>query len=136
VNFAHALIEQAGVDLVHGHSSHHPKAIEVHQDKLILYGCGDLINDYEGISGYESYRGDLGFMYFPTLDGDTGRLLRLELVATQMHRFRLCSASSSDTRWLCSTLDREGHRFGTWAESGADQRTWLRWRGESAASRD
>ena len=27
--FAHALIDAAGVDVVHGHSSHHPKAIEV-----------------------------------------------------------------------------------------------------------
>jgi len=42
---AHDLIRKAGVDLVHGHSSHHPKAIEVYRGKLIRYGCGDLIND-------------------------------------------------------------------------------------------
>jgi poly-gamma-glutamate synthesis protein (capsule biosynthesis protein) len=47
--FAHALVEEAGVDLVHGHSSHHPKGIEVWKGKLILYGCGDFLNDYEGI---------------------------------------------------------------------------------------
>jgi poly-gamma-glutamate synthesis protein (capsule biosynthesis protein) len=51
--FAHALVEEAGVDLVHGHSSHHPKGIEVWKGKLILYGCGDFLNDYEGIEGYE-----------------------------------------------------------------------------------
>jgi poly-gamma-glutamate synthesis protein (capsule biosynthesis protein) len=27
--------------------------------KLVLYGCGDCINDYEGITGHERYRGDL-----------------------------------------------------------------------------
>jgi poly-gamma-glutamate synthesis protein (capsule biosynthesis protein) len=64
VSFAHQLIERAGIDLIHGHSSHHPKAIEVFRGKLILYGCGDFINDYEGITGYEAFRGDLGLMYF------------------------------------------------------------------------
>jgi len=27
-------------------------------DRLILYGCGDFIDDYEGISGYERHRDD------------------------------------------------------------------------------
>jgi len=43
--FAHALID-AGVDIVHGHSSHHPRAIELYKDRPILYGCGDFINDW------------------------------------------------------------------------------------------
>ncbi|MGZ8237038.1 MAG: CapA family protein [Methylobacter sp.] len=47
--FAHRLIDQAHVDVVHGHSSHHPKGIEVYRGKPILYGCGDFLNDYEGI---------------------------------------------------------------------------------------
>ena len=57
--FAHRLIDEAKVDLIHGHSSHHVKGIEVYRDKLILYGCGDFLNDYEGIGGYESFRTDL-----------------------------------------------------------------------------
>ncbi|MEZ5602897.1 MAG: CapA family protein [Burkholderiaceae bacterium] len=47
--FAHRLIDLRGADLVHGHSSHHPLPAEVHRGRLILYGCGDLINDHEGI---------------------------------------------------------------------------------------
>jgi poly-gamma-glutamate synthesis protein (capsule biosynthesis protein) len=43
--FARALVEEAGVDVVHGHSSHHIKGIEVHRERLILYGCGDFLND-------------------------------------------------------------------------------------------
>ncbi|MFP4563049.1 MAG: CapA family protein, partial [Spirochaetia bacterium] len=39
--FARDLIDRAGADVVHGHSSHHPLGIEVHNGKLILYGCGD-----------------------------------------------------------------------------------------------
>jgi poly-gamma-glutamate capsule biosynthesis protein CapA/YwtB (metallophosphatase superfamily) len=56
VTFAHALIDVAGVDVVHGHSSHHVKGIEVYKDRLVLYGCGDFLNDYEGIRGYEQFR--------------------------------------------------------------------------------
>ena len=51
--FAHRLVDEARVDILHGHSSHHIKAIEVYKERLILYGCGDFLNDYEGIAGYE-----------------------------------------------------------------------------------
>ena len=34
----------------------------------ILYGCGDLLTDYEGIRGNEAYRGDLGLLYLVTLE--------------------------------------------------------------------
>jgi poly-gamma-glutamate synthesis protein (capsule biosynthesis protein) len=46
--FAHALID-GGVDVVHGHSSHHLKGAELYRGRLVIYGCGDLISDYEGI---------------------------------------------------------------------------------------
>ena len=52
-NFSHQLINEAGVDVIHGHSSHHPKGIEIYQDRPIMYGCGDFLNDYEGNSGHE-----------------------------------------------------------------------------------
>ena len=63
------------------------KGIEVYRDRPILYGCGDFLNDYEGITGHEPFRGDLSLMYFPTLDAATGRLLRFELVPTQVRGF-------------------------------------------------
>ena len=111
--FAHRLIDKAGVDIVHGHSSHHVKGIEVYQQKLILYGCGDFINDYEGIRGYEKYRGDLSLMYFVTIDPSNGNLVQLEMIPTQMRRFRLNRASKRDTLWLKDILIREGRRLGT-----------------------
>ncbi len=127
VHFARALID-GGVDIFHGHSSHHPKAIEVFRGKLILYGCGDFINDYEGISGYEAFRGDLGLMYFPTLDADSGRLLRLELVPTRTQRMRVQRAPAADSRWLRALLDREGRCFGTWTEAAEGHRIELQWK--------
>src|SRR5581483_9103789 len=51
--FAHALVDAGACDLLHGHSSHHPRGLEIYRGRLILYGCGDFITDYEGIEGYE-----------------------------------------------------------------------------------
>ena len=126
--FAHALIDEAGIDVVHGHSSHHIKAIEVHSGKLILYGCGDLLTDYEGISSYREFRGDLGLMYFPVVDADTGRLERLRMTPTQMHRFRIQRASREDALWLAALLNRLSKGFGTSVELGEDQRLELHWK--------
>ena len=117
--FAHRLID-GGVSVVHGHSSHHPRAIEIHRQRLILYGCGDFLNDYEGISGKEEYRGDLCLMYLPELDALNGRLVSLQMVPLQMRRFRLQRASAADTAWLARTLDRESRKFGTSIVSAAD----------------
>jgi len=110
--FAHGLIDEASIDVVHGHSSHHPKAIEVYHDRPILYGCGDLLNDYEGILGYEEFRNDLVLTYFPAFDVPTGRLVRLEMTPLQIRNFRLQHPSPSDRAWLRDTLDRECRRFG------------------------
>jgi poly-gamma-glutamate synthesis protein (capsule biosynthesis protein) len=127
VRFAHHLIDIAAVDVIHGHSSHHPKGIEVYKNKPILYGCGDFINDYEGISGYEEFRDDLALMYFVTLDGATGRLVRFEMVALQMQRFSLHRASSGDAQWLRETLDRESSRRGARVHLTEERRLILGW---------
>jgi poly-gamma-glutamate synthesis protein (capsule biosynthesis protein) len=110
--FAHALVDRASIDAVHGHSSHHPKAIELYHDRLILYGCGDFLNDYEGILGYEQFRDDLVLMYFPTFEPLTGGLLRLKMIPLRIERFRLARPSSADCAWLQETLDGECRRYG------------------------
>jgi poly-gamma-glutamate capsule biosynthesis protein CapA/YwtB (metallophosphatase superfamily) len=112
IHFAHRLIEE-GIDLVHGHSSHHVKALEVYQGRPILYGCGDFLTDYEGIPGYEAYRGDLAVMYFVRLDPSSSRLVDLRLVPMQGRRFRLQRATPADVQWVRRTLHREAARFNT-----------------------
>jgi poly-gamma-glutamate synthesis protein (capsule biosynthesis protein) len=111
IRFAHGLID-AGVDCVHGHSSHHVLPIEVYQGKPILYGCGDFLDDYEGITGDEEFRSDLALMYFPTVDASSGRLLHLRMVALQIRNFRVSRASQADATWLAGTINRESRGFG------------------------
>lgn len=125
--FAHRLVEEAGVDVIHGHSSHHPMGIEVHTGKLILYGAGDLINDYEGIGGRERYRAELSLLYFPSLDPATGKLRSLQMAPFRMHRLRLNRASRDEAQWLTDMLSREGKPLGTEArldEEGSIHLVW------------
>ena len=112
IAFAYRLIEE-GVTIVHGHSSHHVKAIEVFKGCLILYGCGDFLTDYEGIGGYEEFRSDLALMYIVELDSSRGELITARLVPMQMRRFRLQCASAADSLWLCDLLNGLGKPFGT-----------------------
>ncbi len=125
-DFAQQLIAVAGVDLVYGHSSHHPLGIEVYQGRLILYGCGDLINDYEGIGGYESYRPDLGIIVLATLAGD-GRLLRGRLLPFRRRRFRLWRATPEEAGWLARRLSRVSRNLGVAVKLQPDQALEVRW---------
>jgi poly-gamma-glutamate synthesis protein (capsule biosynthesis protein) len=126
IRFARRLIEE-GVDLVHGHSSHHVKGLEVYRDRLILYGCGDFLTDYEGISGYEEFRGDLALMYLVQVDPQQGRLVAARLVPMQVRKMRLNRASEADAKWLCDLLNRLGARFGTCAQRERDHSMSLAW---------
>lgn len=112
VRFAHRLVD-GGVDLVCGHSSHHPRPFEVYRDRLVLYGCGDFLNDYEGIHGYEAYRPDLALLYAVTLRRPTGELEHLEMTPFQLRGLTLRRASRDDARWLAERLSRAGAGFDT-----------------------
>jgi poly-gamma-glutamate synthesis protein (capsule biosynthesis protein) len=111
-SFAHALIDR-GVDVVHAHSSHHPRPIEVYRGKLILYGCGDFIDDYEGIGGHDSFRDDLVLMYFPSIDAGTGKLIELRMMPMRIRRMRLERAAPHEVSWLEELLTGISRPYGT-----------------------
>jgi poly-gamma-glutamate synthesis protein (capsule biosynthesis protein) len=127
-DFAHRLIDSAGIDVLYGHSSHHVKGIEVYQGRPVLYGCGDFLNDYEGIDGYDEFRPDLSLMYFPVLERSTGKLLRFVLIPKQIRRLRVNRAPQEGIDWMFETLNREGARLGTKVERGEGDGLELRWR--------
>ena len=117
--FARRLIDSGLVHAVHGHSSHHPRPIEIYRGCPILYGCGDLINDYEGIGGHESYRPGLALLYFPTFEVSPPRLRDLRMVPLRMRRFRLERASAEEARWLADTLGAVSDELGVRVELGS-----------------
>jgi poly-gamma-glutamate capsule biosynthesis protein CapA/YwtB (metallophosphatase superfamily) len=126
--FAHRLIDEAGIDIVYGHSSHHALPVEVHNGRPILYGCGDFVNDYEGIGGYEQFRGELALMYFLRCDMTSGETVDLRMTPMKLARFRLNRASPQDAQWLADTLSREGAAFGSRVRRCDDGRLILDWR--------
>lgn len=126
-DFAHRLVDEARVDIVHGHSSHHPKGIERYHDRLILYGCGDLLNDYEGIAGEESYRPDLVLLYLASV-ASGGTCRDLEMLAYRIARLSLNRATDREFQWLEERMDRVCTAFkcGVALNSGADGSSSLR----------
>jgi len=113
--FAHHLIEAGAVDIVHGHSSHHARAIEWYRGKIIFYGCGDFITDYEGIGTTAIFRSWLSPMYFVTVDAASGEILSVEIDVMRLRRFRLVRAGYDDRRWLRNKLNEFGGEFATFA---------------------
>jgi len=124
VHFAHRMVD-AGVDVVHGHSSHHPRPIEVYAGRLVLYGCGDFVNDYEGIGGHERYRSDLRLLYRVSLTPD-GALAAAEIVPLRTRRLRLERATSADAEWLATVLDGKSRRYGVRLQRTSGDRITLR----------
>ena len=128
VAFARRLVDEAGVHVVHGHSSHHVKALEVYRGRPILYGCGDFLTDYEGITGYEAYRDDLTLMYFLVLDPLAAEpLIELIMVPLQIRHFRLNRPAEQDSEWLFRVVARETGRFGAGVERMQDGSFRLLW---------
>jgi poly-gamma-glutamate capsule biosynthesis protein CapA/YwtB (metallophosphatase superfamily) len=111
-SFAHRLLD-GEVDLIHGHSSHHPRPIEIYREKLVLYGCGDFIDDYEGIAGYEEFRDHLVLMYFPRVDPTTGHLLALHMTPLRIRRMQLVHASPGEAEWMRDRLSLASREFGS-----------------------
>ncbi len=131
ISFAHALIDDAKVDVVHGHSSHHIKGIEVYKDKPIIYGCGDFINDYEGISGHEAYRGDLGMMYFIRIELSSLKLVEFIMIPTHIKNFKVSQPSREDALWLNKVINNQSERFGARTYFDGNNKQHLEWASSS-----
>ena len=114
--FAHQCIEQCGVDILYGHSSHHIRGFEVYNGKLIIYGAGDLINDYEGFAnpGDEKYC-EYGALILADVSTETKTLHQLNLIPTVMDQLQLkllCPSGQSHLDiWnpLTKTYERRSH---------------------------
>jgi poly-gamma-glutamate synthesis protein (capsule biosynthesis protein) len=126
VQFAHWLVD-GGIDVVHGHSSHHLRPIEVYGGRLILYGCGDFIDDHEGIEGYEQYRDDLVLMYFATLSQQGNGLVGLEMTPMQIRKMWLNRTAPVDSAWLRDRLERVSAPYGSHVNLQSDGTLTLRW---------
>jgi poly-gamma-glutamate capsule biosynthesis protein CapA/YwtB (metallophosphatase superfamily) len=107
--FARALIEVAGFDVVHGHSSHHLAPLGFHRRRPVLFGCGDFINDYEGRDNPPEYNHTFAAAYCL----DTTDLSRVEIKLFQIKKFRLERAGPADCARLAHMLSKCSAPFRT-----------------------
>lgn len=112
--YAQRVIE-AGADIFHGHSSHLFQGVARHRGGLILYDCGDLVDDY-AVDPWE--RNDLQFLFL--VEGSGTRLERLRMQPLRLTVARVDPASGWETRWLqarmlelCAELGTQAARRGS-----------------------
>lgn len=104
-SLARFLIDECSVDLIHGHSSHHIQGVEVYKGKLIIYGCGDFVDDY-AVS--PQYRNDLSAIWRVSVEkpknGPGGKLQvkTLEVFPSRIKRFQanLLKKDERDHEWV------------------------------------
>jgi poly-gamma-glutamate capsule biosynthesis protein CapA/YwtB (metallophosphatase superfamily) len=105
-DLAHFLIDECGIDIIHGHSSHHVQGVEKYKEKLIIYGCGDFVDDYALTPGY---RNDLSAIWQVTIEERTSesegkplKLKELKIYPTKIERFaaRVLESQEDDFRWV------------------------------------
>lgn len=102
--FFYKLIDNGLVDLIFAHSSHHFKGIEVYKNKLILYGAGDFINDYEGIGGYEWFRPNLVLSYGVEISLKENKIVKIKLIPFKIKKFKLNYCNDEEIKWIITKL--------------------------------
>ncbi|KAF2172407.1 hypothetical protein M409DRAFT_63106 [Zasmidium cellare ATCC 36951] len=113
-DLAHFMIDECGIDIVHGHSSHHVQGVEVYRGKLIIYGCGDFVDDYALV---EEYRNDLSGIWQVHVEelGEELRVKRLEFYPTKIDRFmaRRLDPGEADSAWVREKIVQLSAGLGT-----------------------
>ncbi|KAJ5713436.1 uncharacterized protein N7483_010617 [Penicillium malachiteum] len=122
-SLAHFLIDECDVDIVYGHSSHHIQGAEVYHGRVILYGCGDFVNDYVF---RETYRNDLGAVWRVIVrEAEKDRLMldRLEIFPTRLEQFRACllGIDAKDHAWVREKIQELSLELGTVAREELGQ---------------
>ena len=106
-DFAHGILD-LGADIYWGHSNHMPQGIEIYDDKkLIMYDCGDFIDDYAVDS---DYRNDLSFIFLLHLDEDA---CIAQSTSTTVNNSEIVSNNSGE-------IDRDSHYKSNVRNRGGD----------------
>jgi poly-gamma-glutamate capsule biosynthesis protein CapA/YwtB (metallophosphatase superfamily) len=97
------------------------QGVEVYKGKIIIYGCGDFVDDY---ALNTEFRNDLGSVWRVLVkekenngkDGGKGLVLdRLEIFPTRVEKFRamLLDEGAKDHRWVRKRIEELSLDLGT-----------------------
>jgi len=126
-SMAHFLVDECGVDIIHGHSSHHVQGCEVRSGKLIIYGCGDFVDDY---AVNTQFRNDLSAAWNVSVEESVDgklQLCRLQVFPNRIRSFQagLLSQEDMDHRFVCDRVRELSARFNTVVEAELGDRGQL-----------
>lgn len=107
VRVGHALI-QAGARIVYGHSAHITRAVEFYGDGVILYSCGDFIDDY---AVDEVQRNDETFLFLILLED--ARPQKVELIPFVIAEFQVRRPELLRAARMCERMRHLCAEFGT-----------------------
>lgn len=92
--FARHAVE-CGADVVWGHSPHCVQGVEVVDERPVLYGSGDFVDDY---AVDEEFRNDLTALFRLRLDRH--RVLQVDVIPAKIGGMRVHHARGEDRAWL------------------------------------
>jgi poly-gamma-glutamate capsule biosynthesis protein CapA/YwtB (metallophosphatase superfamily) len=108
--FAKKLVNKTGCNLIFCHSSHHLKPFTYFEKCLIMFGVGDVINDYEGINpgpDKSIYRHQLTYLH-RVVFSDNQSPPSLEIFPFQVRQLQLKSCNQDDFEF-CFKLASSWH---------------------------
>jgi poly-gamma-glutamate synthesis protein (capsule biosynthesis protein) len=114
-----AALQEAGADLVAGHSAHVFHGIGRGPRGPLLFDLGDALDDYRVDAGL---RNDLGLMAIWRPGDPDGEV---ELVGLELDFCRTRIAEGEEADWIAERLDRACDEFGTTVERLSDGRFCL-----------
>jgi poly-gamma-glutamate synthesis protein (capsule biosynthesis protein) len=106
--FADWLLSE-GVDVIHGHSAHVFHGVEARDDGVVLYDCGDFVDDY---AVDPAKRNDRSFLFRLEVGAD-GNLRELRLLPTEIRECAVHEASGDAADWSRDRMRRKSERYGT-----------------------
>lgn len=107
--FARALID-AGADIIFGHSPHIFRAVEIYNNRPILYSAGNFIDDY-AIDEVE--RNDQSFIYM--IEIHNKEVTSLKLYPTVIRNFQAAKAQTPEAEEIMNKMVELCAEFGTQA---------------------
>lgn len=114
ISFAHAMIDH-GATIIHGHSAHNFKGIELYKNKLILYDTGDFVDDYVVD---HALKNDHSFFYILHLN--KYGIEKLQLIPVLISDCQVNKATIKESEWSFNQLERLSRQFNTHINNDRD----------------
>ncbi|EEA04538.1 hypothetical protein BH160DRAFT_0070 [Burkholderia sp. H160] len=127
--------DREATDLVHGHSSHYVKGIEVYREKLILCGAGVSSTITKASAVATNIAATSRSRNFRSWSLPTAGSFRRTMTPTRIRGFCVNLAPDEGVRWLASTLCRESRRWGCAVKRQPDNALVLQWRASPVRER-